>query len=149
MRRLLLAGFFVAGAALFTPASPAQAQAPGGCSAYTYVGTATTICDRFPGAADRDCPQLNGTVKVRTSGVDPWRLDRDGDGTGCDGAALTPAAAAPGEPAPATSSPAAPGAATLPKTGPGMPVLVGGAAVAAGAGALLLLSRRRKITFSA
>ena len=35
-------------------------------------------------ANDLDCGDLPGRVQLRQPGVDPYRLDADGDGTGCD-----------------------------------------------------------------
>jgi endonuclease YncB( thermonuclease family) len=37
------------------------------------------------GGADLDCGDVDGPVQARQPGVDPYRLDADGDGTGCDG----------------------------------------------------------------
>ena len=37
------------------------------------------------GANDLDCGALDGPVQARQPGVDPYRLDADGDGVGCDG----------------------------------------------------------------
>ena len=36
------------------------------------------------GANDLDCGDLPGAVQARQPGVDPYRLDADGDGVGCD-----------------------------------------------------------------
>jgi hypothetical protein len=35
-------------------------------------------------ANDLDCPEIGKAVQLRQVGVDPYRLDSDGDGTGCD-----------------------------------------------------------------
>ena len=35
-------------------------------------------------ANDLDCGQIGKTVRLRQAGVDPYRLDADGDGIGCD-----------------------------------------------------------------
>ncbi|MFN2539282.1 MAG: thermonuclease family protein [Mycobacteriales bacterium] len=35
-------------------------------------------------ANDLDCPDIGKQVQLRQVGVDPYRLDADGDGTGCD-----------------------------------------------------------------
>ena len=35
-------------------------------------------------ANDLDCGDLSGPVRLRAVGVDPYRLDADGDGVGCD-----------------------------------------------------------------
>ena len=35
-------------------------------------------------ANDLDCGDLEGAVRLRQAGVDPYRLDADGDGVGCD-----------------------------------------------------------------
>lgn len=36
------------------------------------------------GRGDLDCGQVDGPVQARQPGVDPYRLDADGDGVGCD-----------------------------------------------------------------
>lgn len=35
-------------------------------------------------ANDLDCGDIDGSVRLRSVGVDPYRLDADGDGVGCD-----------------------------------------------------------------
>lgn len=148
MKKFLILAGVVAGGMLAVGA-PAQAAAKAeGCAAYTYIGTSTTICDRFPGNADRDCPQLDGTVKVKSRGTDPWRLDRDKDGTGCEGDALKPI------PSSIPEDPANPGddndddkaAPVLPKTGPdgpAVPLIIGGSVFTAGVGVMMVMARRR------
>lgn len=67
-----------------TPPAPAPAPAPGGCDP-NYSGACVPI------ASDVDCAggSGNGPAYVRgpvtVVGTDIYDLDRDGDGTGCDG----------------------------------------------------------------
>lgn len=76
-------------------AIPSQAAAPSAaCDAYVYKGTTVSLCDDFPGSTDRDCgPKgaIKHPVTLIDKAEDPWRLDGDNDGTGCDkGAGQTP-----------------------------------------------------------
>ena len=67
-------------------APPAAAPAAGrGC----HPDYATCIPVKGDGsgrgaANDLDCGDISGAVRLRAAGVDPYRLDADGDGTGCD-----------------------------------------------------------------
>lgn len=128
-------------------ASPAAAAAP--CENYTYR-SGESLCADHPGPADVDCGDLSGPVQI--NGSDPWRLDRDDDGTGCEtagggdssrGGGRNAAGGGDDEAAPVTGE-------QLPRTG----VPASTAAVAAG-GLLLLGSlgvaafRRRRVRFVA
>lgn len=62
--------------------APAMATGSKPCAAYVYWGTSKTLCDRFDGWQDVDCPDIKRKIKV--VGRDTWRLDRDGDKCGCD-----------------------------------------------------------------
>ena len=67
-------------------APPAAAPASGDC----HPDYATCIPLQGDGsgrgdANDLDCGQIGSPVRLRTPGVDPYRLDADGDGVGCDG----------------------------------------------------------------
>lgn len=69
-------------------AAPAPAQRParaGSC----HPDYNTCIAVRGDGsgrgaANDLDCGEIGRRVQLRQAGVDPYRLDRDGDGIGCD-----------------------------------------------------------------
>ncbi len=143
-----------AGALVLTGA-PAQAtEKADSCAAYTYVGTSTTICDRFPGSADKDCPDLKGTVKLKVTGTDPWRLDRDKDGKGCEGTALKPvnSGTSPEDVDKAMGEIGVPGTGPkdkLPVTGPELPLVVGGGVAAIVVGGGLFMLRRRQVRFTA
>jgi LPXTG-motif cell wall-anchored protein len=87
--------FAAAAAALAVAATtfaPSAAHAAvRGCEAYTYTtasGSAgQSLCVDFGSrVSDVDCPDIGYQVTLRNRGVDPWLLDRDGDGRGCDGA---------------------------------------------------------------
>lgn len=151
MKKFLVIAGVVAGGVLMTGAPSLASEKAQSCAAYAYVGTSTTICDRFPGNQDRNCPALDGTVKLVVKGTDPWRLDRDKDGTGCEGDALKPVDAATDPKTPADDSGNQGGTASpvLPKTGADASTLViaGGAVV--GLGAFMMALRRRKIRFTA
>ena len=56
-------------------AAPAPAADPG-------TGCMAEYSPCVPAGPDLDCPDINGPVTV--TGGDPFRLDRDGDGIGCD-----------------------------------------------------------------
>ena len=68
------------------PPAAAPAAAPGlGCHA-DYV-TCIPVAGNGSGnggANDLDCGDIQGPVQARSPGVDPYRLDADGDGFGCD-----------------------------------------------------------------
>jgi endonuclease YncB( thermonuclease family) len=68
------------------PAQPAPARSPTGSCHPDY---ATCIAVKGDGsgrgaANDLDCGEIGQAVTLRAAGVDPYRLDDDGDGTGCD-----------------------------------------------------------------
>jgi LPXTG-motif cell wall-anchored protein len=166
----LIAATFVASSLWF--AAPAQAvEAPAACAAYN-------LCAEFPGSADRDCGPGSGEighpVQLVNPAVDPWRLDDDNDGIGCESESGPPPTTAP----PSTAPPASPSPSKSPAASPsekpspspsrstaaagvaggdsqlavtGAPVylaLVAGLVlVAAGAG--LVAARRRRIRFVA
>lgn len=67
------------------PVEPAGPAAAGDC----HPDYATCIPVRGDGsgrgqANDLDCGDITGSVRLRAAGVDPYRLDADGDGVGCD-----------------------------------------------------------------
>ena len=155
--------------AMAEPSAPVSAPAAGiaakvtpDCAAYAYRGSGVSVCATHPGSAKRNCTQIGHPVRVRIAGVDPWRLDADDDGTGCDKSNF-PEHVAP-SPAPSSSSPsvrpsksvrpdgptpsttaARPGAGpTLPLTGPGAPVYVAVGVGALVTGALLWAAARRR-----
>jgi endonuclease YncB( thermonuclease family) len=72
------------------PQRPGSAPAtPSGSVGDCHPDYATCVSIRGDGsgsgqANDVDCGGLSGSVRVRAAGVDPYRLDRDGDGIGCD-----------------------------------------------------------------
>jgi len=72
-------------AAVPPPAAPAAA-ARGGCHPdyLTCIPVAGDGSGNGRGN-DLDCGNLQGSVQARQAGVDPYRLDGDGDGVGCDG----------------------------------------------------------------
>lgn len=144
MKRVLLILTAVAASLMF--AAPAMAapndDKPGHCSAYRYVSdTNGNICGDFPGDDDRDCGADNIEPVKLLFGSDPWRLDRDDDGTGCE-------ASETGAGSGNSSNVERNGAATLPKTGPGMVVGIGGVVLAAGIAAFAV-ARRRRVRFEA
>lgn len=112
------------------------------------------------GIGDYDCAGGGGdgpnfvTGPVRVVGDDPFELDRDGNGVGCETSessappATTPAPAPPKEPG-ATEPPLVPvanAADSLPNTGPGLPlvpvVLIGAVLVLAGTGVTVVARKR-------
>jgi hypothetical protein len=109
MRRMTprtVAACAVGALAALTLAAPASA-APGNlCAAYRYTGSQDTLCDKYSGARDVDCSEIGYQVTVVVRGVDPWALDRDGDGRGCDSGG-TPTRP-PVRPCPTTAKPTTP-----------------------------------------
>lgn len=89
-----------------TPATAAELT-PWKCAAYVLKGTQTSLCATFPGDADRDCKQIGKPVALVKKGTDPWLLDRDGDGFGCDGGPKPSGSASPSASASASASPSA------------------------------------------
>lgn len=66
-------------------APPAAAPAAAGCHpAYATCIPVAGDGSGHGGANDLDCGDLTGAVSARQPGVDPYRLDGDGDGVGCD-----------------------------------------------------------------
>ena len=69
------------------PTVPVQAAAPVGDGCHPdYVTCIPVLGDGSGngGANDLDCGAVDGPVQARQAGVDPYRLDADGDGVGCD-----------------------------------------------------------------
>ncbi len=67
------------------PAAPAAGAAAAGCHAdYSTCVPVRGDGSGRGGADDLDCADLAGAVQLRQPGVDPYRLDADGDGVGCD-----------------------------------------------------------------
>lgn len=124
-----------------TPAAPAQ------CTAYVYAGSKVSLCTDFPGSTERACaPEgpVKFQVRVVSPEVDPWALDADEDGIGCD---ALPVKASSTQTASASPDP---DAASLPLTGSGASfvALVGALVLALGV-ALVVGLRRRTRRFEA
>lgn len=147
------------------PAAP-KAATVAACEAYVYKGSTTDLCGAYPTAKDLDCKLLAKPVQLVTKGVDPWGLDRDGDGIGCDikpsgsASASSSASASPSASASSSSSaaPSASGATTteahpdsgpqLPLTGPsGWWLFAVGSVLVMGGLAVFAAVRRRRVTF--
>jgi LPXTG-motif cell wall-anchored protein len=156
MRKILIA--LLTGFALALLGGSAPALATGshssGCAAYN-------LCQTFPHGS-HNCTEIGHPVQVGK--WDPWGLDRDHDGTGCETPGNTDVpppvvhSSAPSHKPSATPSRStkAAGAGTaqgpqLAKTGPSAPVIAGTAAVliVLGGGALLLARRKRRVQFEA
>lgn len=84
MRKIVywaIAGFLAA----LAYAMPAQAAAPQPCAAYDYTGTNISLCKDFDGVtADQDCSDIGYQVTLGSTTIDPWKLDKDADGKGCE-----------------------------------------------------------------
>lgn len=70
-------------------ATPPPAAAPAPAASDCHPDYATCIPVQGDGsgrgaANDLDCGDLDGAVRLRQADVDPYRLDADGDGVGCD-----------------------------------------------------------------
>ncbi len=140
MKKFLVGAGVVAAGVLLMGAPSQAAEKADSCAAYALYQTDTNICDLYPGSKDRDCADIKeGRVFVAKKGVDPWRLDRDGNSIGCETADKKAAA-----PAPAKDDKD-----VLPKTGPGIGLVAAGGALLAGTGGALVLARRRKVRFTA
>jgi hypothetical protein len=162
-RTLMIAmGVIVAGGIWLVP-TPASAAAAEDCAAYV------DLCDEFPGSTDRDCGEIGHPVTLITPGVDPWGLDRDRDGTGCEdgtgGGTSSPTAkptkTATAKPtkkpsaSPSRSSVAAGGNGSAGSGGPALPVTGAKPIAAAGIGvgvvvvgvALSVVARKRRTRF--
>lgn len=172
MRKYFIAAIvsLFVGLTLLAPTSPARAADARDCAAYVYFGSHTTVCDRLGDATDVNCDQVAYRVSLVDVAVDPWSLDVGGkDGVGCQSypvrhfPSASPSLSKPTvKPKPSASSSHTPGAGvhTIPNppqngpalavTGPDGRVLGAGAAVLALlGGALLVISRRRKMHFRA
>jgi endonuclease YncB( thermonuclease family) len=69
------------------PIAPVQAAAPVGVGCHPDYATCIPVVGNGSGAGganDLDCGAVDGPVQARQAGVDPYRLDADGDGIGCD-----------------------------------------------------------------
>lgn len=105
--KALLAGVLLA----LGLAAPASAATPSGnCLAYVYKGTTTSLCDRFAGRSKVNCPEVGAPVRL-VGKSDPWGLDRDGNGLGCE----SQTGPAPTRP---TATPTTPPTTTKPPTDP-------------------------------
>lgn len=142
-----------------SPASATDKRADS-CAAYAYLKTDTTICDKFPGSADRDCPDIKGTVHLVNKNSDPWKLDRDKDGVGCEGDPLKQNIGTPpgNDPAPGAGNGSDNGSGTITLAEPKLPVtgsntapyVAGAGVLAIGAGVgLFFVMRRREVEFEA
>ncbi len=141
--------------------TPAMAAAPA-CEAYTYEGGGS-VCDTYLADADRDCPDFARPLML-TGTADPWRLDADKDGWGCEdsddgtpggGGSVPTAEPVDDTTEPDTAVPPAEGGGSdageaLPDTGSSVPLVLGssGAAMVLVGGAVLAV-RRRRIRFQA
>jgi micrococcal nuclease len=65
-------------------AAPAAAARPGCHPAYVTCIPVAGDGSGNGGGNDLDCGDVQGAVQARQPGVDPYRLDADGDGVGCD-----------------------------------------------------------------
>lgn len=110
-------------------ASDPDDNKPGYCSAYRYVGEdGGTICEDYPGDADRDCGTDNIQQVKLLFGTDPWKLDRDDNGIGCETVDSV----------------------QLPKTGSATALLIGVGTVLPLAGVMVLVAlHRRRVRFEA
>jgi endonuclease YncB( thermonuclease family) len=67
------------------PAAPAQEPSAAGCHPDYLTCIPVQGDGSGAGAAnDLDCGQIGQPVRLRQTGVDPYRLDREGDGVGCE-----------------------------------------------------------------
>jgi endonuclease YncB( thermonuclease family) len=69
------------------PTAQVQAAAPVGDGCHPDYATCIPITGDGSGNGggnDLDCGDVDGPVQARQPGVDPYRLDADGDGVGCD-----------------------------------------------------------------
>jgi LPXTG-motif cell wall-anchored protein len=119
---------------------------PKKCDAYVYAGTKQSLCDRFASASEVDCKDVKWRVRL-LGDEDPWKLDDDRDGMGCEANRLKPT----DDPAPpAAGAGGGQSAGSLPVTGASVPVLGGVAALLlVGGGAALVATRRRRTRFTA
>lgn len=109
------------------------------CDAYTYP-SGGSLCTDFPGPEDVDCAEIVGQVTLVNNAQDPWLLDVDADGVGCEvespGVTTTPVGSVSGE-------------GELPLTGAPVVALVLAGVGALAFGGLVLLAVRRRRTFTA
>jgi LPXTG-motif cell wall-anchored protein len=159
---LLIAAFAAAGFCLATPAHAVDATPK--CAAYV------DLCDEFPGDADQNCAPngaIDHPVTLVNPANDPWDLDRDHDGIGCDDAGSASPTPTKSTPSPTKSASKAPthrpsptpsrsavasgaGGSELPVTGTPAGVIAGGAAGLVMVGAVAaVVARRRRIRFNA
>lgn len=125
------------------------------CEAYTYKANSLSLCSEFPDETEVDCPQIGQPVRVTVVGTDPWQLDADDDGFGCetetggsggvDGIVPTAAPAADAG-TDGTDTEAVP---QLPDTGLSGTWLAGGAVLLAAGAGTALIARRRRYRFEA
>jgi hypothetical protein len=188
LKLIIAAAFFgllFFGAPVYAPPAFATEGETQGCEAYTYKGATAegNVCAEFPNKPGKDDPYDCGDLKGKTLVLlnpadDPWTLDADKDGWGCEGPNEGPGnpgpnpsesssspAPKPSEstsssaPAPSKSSSSAPGAVEtedndnepqLPVTGPSGWVLGTVGVLLAGLGvAAFALTRRRNTKFTA
>lgn len=138
-----------ASASAAPPSAPAAAPE---CAAYTYFGTKTSLCADFGGRTEVDCAAIGYRVALKNKAVDPWRLDQDGNGVGCQSCGRKPTPSATPSATPSTETPAAGGQGpTLPLTGPGTGALVLGGMGVVGvlAGVTVYAVGRRRQRFQA
>ena len=72
-----------------TPVAPIAAPVPARAGSGCHPSYATCVPVKGDGsgsgdANDLDCPDIGRRVQLEQAGVDPYRLDADGDGMGCD-----------------------------------------------------------------
>lgn len=102
-------GLLFLGAPVYAPPAFATETETQGCAAYTYKGATAegNVCADFPNTQkDYDCDNLKGKVLVLLNPADdPWGLDADKDGWGCEGPNEGPGNPEP-NPSESSSSPA-------------------------------------------
>lgn len=148
---LVGAAFMIGGLAYASPAA-ASPDSPGGkpCKAYMFAESPQNLCtDLLDHEGDNNCDDVRFKVTVVDVTYDPWDLDSNNDGKGCESWPWFPGSTHKATPT-ATHSSAEAQTPTLPKTGPGLYVLgvLGGLAVAGG-GVALAATRRRRTHFEA
>ncbi len=111
------------------------------CAAYLYAGSTVNLCGQFPAGKDVDCKAIG--YKIQLAGkADPWRLDADQDGVGCETYPIKRFAA------PKTSEPPAGGGGELPVTGTpiGAVAAIGVGIVGLGVAGLFVARHRRRFS---
>lgn len=79
-------GLWSACAGATSPVAPV-ARAPAAAGCHPDYATCVPVAGDGSGTGggnDLDCGDVRGPVRARQPGVDPYRLDADGDGLGCD-----------------------------------------------------------------